>query len=965
EASLGLFRQGSWEADELLQRYPDRADRLYVLARRFANLGLTGGAARLGQAAYTAAAIQAPQDAPPALRKIAYPRPFASLTDGVAERYGVDPLLIESTLRSASEFDPWAENVASGAVGMAQISPLHAEETAHALRSSASSRGRPSVAIEQQAWLIADRERRYDARPEAALAALATTDRLVDGWLVRPAAQDADVFIESIDYEGVRAGLRDLLATRLAYAATYGSTSGLNPLAAVRVKPEPTGAAIKIARLAGDVPADAPLSPALPGPAAAGTTLQRDGDFDAAAELFRTTATSTDPSLAAEANLRLGQALLAAGRPAEALGPLQSADAALGSTATFLTGRALASLGRCRDALPYLERFASAASVALTAQAQVAQASCWQALGTPAEAIPLLQQAAATPDLPRLQTLDLREQLALARVRAGDVDGARAEYESLLSIARSSSYRAQLNYDLGVLADDAAAAAARYRTAVQLDPRGRPAQAALDELVALQDPFASSFEAADTRFEQNRYREALAAYTSVLERNPADPRAAKAYYGWGVSLVRLGQDRAGIVILESIADHFPNTPDAADGVFRGGRIRESLADLNGAAQAYHRVMSQPAAGTRATDAQFRLAFVQFQQGDFTAASSAWSDLANRLPAAEDRSQALFWLGKGLHAAGDESGARGAWSGARTADPHGFYGLRAADLLAGQADPRAHVDQTLPMVQSGPATDPSASVAAWAASRGNLAAAQQRLDADPGIARATALLAMGLRQPAIWELGAVEGRLSDSPGAIALLGGWEQQRGLYNTALVLGFDLASLANVSLSSGPPAVRRLVYPLPHPLVLSQAAQQLQVDPLLFSGLMRQESNMDQAVESAAQARGLSQLIASTGYDAARALGQYGFVSTDLFKPKISITLGAFTFGQRLTRYDNRLFPALAAYNAAQFAVDGWLLAAGEADVDTFAEAIPFTETYPYVQRIYENYRQYLELYGSPPAP
>ena len=31
----------------------------------------------------------------------------------------------------------------------------------------------------------------------------------------------------------------------------------------------------------------------------------------------------------------------------------------------------------------------------------------------------------------------------------------------------------------------------------------------------------------------------------------------------------------------------------------------------------------------------------------------------------------------------------------------------------------------------------------------------------------------------------------------------------------------------------------------------------------------------------------------------------------------------------------------------------------MDLFAEAIPFTETYPYVQTIYENYRQYLDLY------
>ena len=54
------------------------------------------------------------------------------------------------------------------------------------------------------------------------------------------------------------------------------------------------------------------------------------------------------------------------------------------------------------------------------------------------------------------------------------------------------------------------------------------------------------------------------------------------------------------------------------------------------------------------------------------------------------------------------------------------------------------------------------------------------------------------------------------------------------------------------------------------------------VISGLMLQESNMDQDVESAAQARGLSQLIASTAYDAARALGVYGFHSSDLFHPK-----------------------------------------------------------------------------------
>jgi len=105
---------------------------------------------------------------------------------------------------------------------------------------------------------------------------------------------------------------------------------------------------------------------------------------------------------------------------------------------------------------------------------------------------------------------------------------------------------------------------------------------------------------------------------------------------------------------------------------------------------------------------------------------------------------------------------------------------------------------------------------------------------------------------------------------------------------------------------------------------------------------------------------LVASTAYEAARAQGRYDFQTTQLFQPQTSIALGAYTFAQRLARYDQQIFPALAAYNAGVYPFDGWLLAAAGSDIDTFAESIPFTETYPYVQRIYENYRHYLDRYG-----
>ncbi len=953
---LGLLREANWEADEMLQRYSDRADRLTALALRFRELGLVSAAARLGEAAISAASIDSPDQAPPALRQLAYPRPFAELDNAVADRYGLDPLQLDSIVREATRFDAWTDDPATGARGLANLNPLHAEEAMRGLRMPDDADAfRPVVAVEQQAWLLADRLRRFDSRPEVGLTVLNTTERLVDSWLARPGADDPDVFLEHIDFPSTRVTLHSLLASRITYGLTYGAS--LDPVATMPVKPEPTAAWIKIARLAGDIPPAAPASSAatVGAPDQQQTflkvaTLQRDGDHSAAIDDLRPLGASGDPSVASAAKLRIGQSQIAVGRAAEAAQTLHNLEPS--ADQAFLLGRALAEMGQCPAAIDQFQHFVDSAEQSEKIHGLTAQAACLLDSGRHDEAVAVLEQAAATQDLPRLQTIDLREKLALARLRAGDVDGARAGYAALLSNARSDSYRAELNYILGTIAPDQTAAANRFRTALLLDPTGRPAQAALVALVSLNHPAVSSFEAAETRFEQDRYREALAAYSAFASANPSDARAAKADYGRGVALVRLAQDRAGIQVLESIVQRFPNMADAADGTFRGGRIRESLSDLDGAAQAYRTTIANAGAGARATDAQFRLAFVQFRQGRVTEAAAGFRDLASRVTASEDRAQALFWLGKTLHLLNDDAAASSAWIAAHDADPNGFYGLRADDLLNGRADPVALADAALPDV------DPTADLRNFAASRGDVNAAQSRLDRDPGLARADELLALGLRREAVWQLGDVADRLSGDVPALALLGAWEQTHGLYNAALLLGYTLTR----SPATAPVAIRKLIYPLPHPAALQRSAQRTHVDPRLFSAVMLQESNMDQDVESSAGARGLSQLIAPTAHEAARASGRYSFKTSDLFTPSISIELGAYTFERRLVRYDNRILPALAAYNASQLSVDGWLLSSGTADVDTFAEAIPFTETYPYVQKIFVNYRQYVDLYGAP---
>ena len=361
----------------------------------------------------------------------------------------------------------YATNATSGAAGLALMTPVHVDEASHALSSSELDEARATVAVEHQAWLLADRLRRFGGRPEVALSAIATTDRLVDAWLVRSGASDPDVYLELIDYESVRATLRErawravelrhrVWPTRFDVClAEAGADRPLDQDCAPRGR-----RAARCARLAsaGRRIDRAACRRSRAAPAAARRPVRR-GD----PRLWRPRRRRQPPDVVAEARLRLGQSLLGAGRPVEAIDPLQQ------SGAVFLLGRALAEQGRCADALTYFARFAAADNSLPGAHALAAQADCLLQLGRASEAVPLLEHAAATPDLARLQQLAFREKLALARVRAGDVDGARADYAALLAIARSTSYRAELNYYLGVLAPDPSTAAGFFRLAVQID----------------------------------------------------------------------------------------------------------------------------------------------------------------------------------------------------------------------------------------------------------------------------------------------------------------------------------------------------------------------------------------------------------------------------------------------------------------------------------------------------------------
>jgi soluble lytic murein transglycosylase len=130
---------------------------------------------------------------------------------------------------------------------------------------------------------------------------------------------------------------------------------------------------------------------------------------------------------------------------------------------------------------------------------------------------------------------------------------------------------------------------------------------------------------------------------------------------------------------------------------------------------------------------------------------------------------------------------------------------------------------------------------------------------------------------------------------------------------------------------------------------AANYRLDPALLAAVIYQESRFRPNAVSAAGAVGLMQLLPSTARGIAQRTGGSGFRDSDLYVPELNIRYGAWYLRHLLDKYGDEQ-TALAAYNAGQTNVDGWLAAGG---------GIRFPETRRYVSAIETAKQAYRRTY------
>jgi soluble lytic murein transglycosylase len=319
------------------------------------------------------------------------------------------------------------------------------------------------------------------------------------------------------------------------------------------------------------------------------------------------------------------------------------------------------------------------------------------------------------------------------------------------------------------------------------------------------------------------------------------------------------------------------------------------------------------------------------------------------PGSEDSPAALYFLGRMAEASGDRASARAYYDEIVREYPNYYYTGLARDRV------------TELSVAPSPATTQFL--------RGIAFPKRSRiLNFDPNpvtklrIERAHLLLSAGLDDLAEGEL-RFAAQTEDQPHVMAMeLAALASKRTGPDQAMRFIKRYASgYLYLPLDSAPREFWNFAFPLPYRADLEKYSKQNGLDPFLMAALIRQESEFNTKAVSRANARGLTQIVPSTGRELSRRLKIPKYSTPRLFQPAVNLELGTFYLKTISDSLNGHWEAALAAYNAGLSRAHAWLSWADYREPAEFVESVPFSETRGYIQTVLRNADVYRRLYST----
>ena len=578
---------------------------------------------------------------------------------------------------------------------------------------------------------------------------------------------------------------------------------------------------------------------------------------------------------------------------------------------------------------------------------------------------------------------EARELLAQVYLELGRIEEAIRIFEFLASSSNLKARQPEFQLSIGralYLAGQTDEAALLLGKILKQYPATAEALEALQELPAIRaKPLVERelFNAARIYFNHHRYEEAAEGWSRFVELYPESPQAAEAlflsakasYRGehYFQAEARCGQllqayPRSGRVtsahyliarcaeadgrtalaerLYGQFVSEYPWSQLADDVLWQLAGLHERRGDLAAAQREYLALFRQYAGRERATEALWRAGLYAFSSGDNATACALFDRLRNRYPRSPLASGALYWSGRAHQRAGTAGVARQLLERVIQLDPQGYYAQRARTRLEKNGAPPGKRDFADLEVLLGEESE----------GRHELNGAVSH-----HYQRGKALLHLGLLVHGRRELSEVHKVIAGSPREMVDLLRLYGELQLYGDALRLA--QRAKKNLDQPHWQESLEPFLYPLSYLETVTAEAERYDLEPFFVLSVIRVESRFDPLAVSPAGARGLMQIMPSTGREIRE---QLGLTATSFLRPQFNIRLGTYYLWRQLEEFGGRPEMALAAYNAGPGNVRRWLRRLGPVDPEYFVELIAFPETREFVKRVLATQAHYRRVWG-----
>jgi soluble lytic murein transglycosylase len=654
------------------------------------------------------------------------------------------------------------------------------------------------------------------------------------------------------------------------------------------------------------------------------------------------------PKEAPLAHLALGVAAYETKDYSSAIGELRKAQPHLAAVADYVAYYLAASRVESRDFDGIAESlrpvYTSAVKSPFTGRSWILQARAMEE-SSPADAVKLLVEHYGELPQPEGDVVLADCNLAAGdRARAAEIDQrVISQYLSGDPAARASAVLVSLKDSLGAAYAEPSAQLRLHHADRLVEMRSlHQAQAEYRDLAAELtglDRDKARVRIGETDFLEGR---TATAYPYLRELDLPESEADAERLAYLVECTRhLTDDDEMKSMLDRLAQHYPHSPWRLKALLSAANRFLLVNRPDEFVPLYHAIYQDFPNAPEAALAHWKVTFQAYLHDD-PQAQPMLMEQAREYPTHPTAGAALYFLGRWFERTGDSGSALACFHRLTSAWENHYYSMLARQRHPADAPPKLPIGEFLSSL-SIPTASPVPEMPSHITS--------------VRIERSRVLRSAGLSDIADSELrfGARNGGQSALLG-LEMAGDAEAP----HTAMHIMKGMApEYLSLPFKAAPRKYWETLFPLPYRADLERSAHLEGVDPFLFAGLIRQESEFDPQALSPANAYGLAQVRPGTGREVARKAGVARFTNRMLFQPAINLQLGAAVLHGMLQSNNDMVEQTLASYNAGPARLATWLSWGQYREPAEFVESIPFTETRDYVQAVLRNADVYRRLY------